>query len=101
MNSKTCTKCGENKLLTFFYKDKRMEDGRRPDCKSCKKAYQNQYYIGREDKIKARVAKRYYDDRESILARERELYKRRKEWDRISMNCFLLMPNQLSDALYG
>lgn len=33
--SKTCTRCGERKALTEFFRDKRAKDGRRSDCKGC------------------------------------------------------------------
>lgn len=35
---KTCTKCGQTKALEEFHRDKRAKDGRRPDCKDCKRA---------------------------------------------------------------
>ena len=35
MQEKICTKCGELKPLTEFYKDKQKPTGYRPDCKKC------------------------------------------------------------------
>lgn len=35
MTSKACTKCGEIKKLTEFYKDSRYRSGHRTQCKAC------------------------------------------------------------------
>ena len=34
-NIKICTKCGEIKKITMFYKDKRTNSGLYSDCKEC------------------------------------------------------------------
>ena len=36
---KTCTKCGESKLLSEYHKNKRGKYGRHAKCKECVKAY--------------------------------------------------------------
>lgn len=36
MEMRTCSKCGETKLLTEFYRDKEGNSGRRVSCKICK-----------------------------------------------------------------
>jgi hypothetical protein len=36
---KICTKCGETKPLSDFYREPTTADGHRPDCKECKKSY--------------------------------------------------------------
>lgn len=35
METKICTKCGEDKPLSDYYKDKRARDGLYPHCKAC------------------------------------------------------------------
>jgi 5-methylcytosine-specific restriction endonuclease McrA len=35
MAAKKCSKCGEEKPLEQFHKQKECKDGRRPDCKAC------------------------------------------------------------------
>lgn len=35
METKICTKCGEEKPISEFYKDKQKSSGLRPDCKLC------------------------------------------------------------------
>lgn len=42
--NKTCVKCGESKPLEAFYKAKDCKDGRRGDCKSCRKKLERQWY---------------------------------------------------------
>jgi len=41
---KTCTKCGETKELSLFYKDKNLRDGHMNLCKDCQKSYQKRIY---------------------------------------------------------
>ena len=41
---KRCSKCGEIKPISEFYKCKRKTDGLRSDCKQCHKAVRNEYY---------------------------------------------------------
>ena len=40
---KTCTKCGESKLLSEYHKKKAGKYGRDSKCKLCKKAYNKKY----------------------------------------------------------
>lgn len=51
---KKCTKCGERKPLREFNKDKTKKDGRRSQCKECKKAYAKQYRKDNIERIKER-----------------------------------------------
>ena len=41
---KACTKCGEVKDLTLFYRDARKLDGRQAQCKSCADIANKHYY---------------------------------------------------------
>lgn len=36
---KTCTKCGEDKRPSAFYRDKQKRDGLRSSCMACSKVY--------------------------------------------------------------
>jgi hypothetical protein len=54
---KTCTKCGEEKELSEFYKDKTKSLGVRPSCKACNKEGEAKYRKENPDKIKERGAK--------------------------------------------
>jgi hypothetical protein len=62
---KKCTKCGEDKDLSEFQKDKSKKDGLRPNCKFCakkyttensdkRKLYDKQYYLKNKEKINER-----------------------------------------------
>jgi hypothetical protein len=44
METKICSKCGDEQDLCFFQKDKSKKDGYRPDCKSCRKQYSELNY---------------------------------------------------------
>lgn len=44
METKICSKCGDEQDLCFFQKDKSKKDGYRPDCKSCCKEYSDLNY---------------------------------------------------------
>ena len=47
---KICKKCGLAKDTKKFYNNKLNKDGLYSYCKECKKAYQNEKYIKKEDK---------------------------------------------------
>ena len=51
-----CSRCGEEKDTTSFYKDKQKKSGFRPECKSC-----NNLGINRERRKK--YEKKYWDER--------------------------------------
>ncbi|MFA4906921.1 MAG: hypothetical protein WC602_01490 [archaeon] len=42
-HTKKCSKCGSEKPLTEFYKNKRSKDNTTSHCKTCMNAYQNAY----------------------------------------------------------
>jgi hypothetical protein len=47
--TKTCTKCGTEKWLELFYKNKNKPDGLHPWCKSCQRAYYAEKVRGDKD----------------------------------------------------
>lgn len=53
---KKCSKCGEHKAVSEFYKDKTKADGLRCSCKGCQGAHQKKAYAT----IKGRNLKRLY-----------------------------------------
>ena len=92
---KTCTKCGAEKELTDFYKDKSRKDGLFPQCKVCQKEDHKIYYDENKEEIKSKVNKyreenpdiirkrkeKYYqDNRESISEKNKENYKKDPEY---------------------
>jgi hypothetical protein len=54
METKTCTKCGREKILLDFVKDKKQRSGYRPSCKQCHKIYLE------ENKDKIRIKQKLY-----------------------------------------
>lgn len=70
---KTCSKCGENKALTDFYKNPRASDGRRTDCKACVLADRRARYEVDADTLKERAAayRREHPDRVAAARKAR------------------------------
>jgi len=54
---KKCNKCGEIKLETEFYEDKRNKNGFRGDCKKCHTKQKRKYYKNNIEKCKKRHRK--------------------------------------------
>ena len=57
MDTKECTKCGDVKPLSGYYKAKNKKDGLRGECKQCTKAHNSKYYKQNQEAVKAKVAK--------------------------------------------
>ena len=49
---KECSKCGETKPVSEYYKNKRLRDGLHNQCKSCSRAACQRYYKINKKKIK-------------------------------------------------
>ena len=64
---KTCTVCGETKLLSEYYKNKRGKYGRYAKCKECKKAYMKAYSQTEAGK----AAQKKYDQSEAGKAKKK------------------------------
>jgi len=62
MESKICRKCGEDKLLENFVKNKSTKDGLNNQCKSCKKEYNKNNFI----RIKKRLTEYNIKNKERI-----------------------------------
>lgn len=75
---KRCTKCGEMKPATteHFSKDKSKSSGLYSSCKACVAAYSNDFR-----KRTGRDKKRYWDNRESELIRNKE-YRKSKQLEK-------------------
>lgn len=50
MDAKTCSKCGEAKALTDFYRKARAKDGLQPSCKDCHNVTCRKYVVANPDK---------------------------------------------------
>ena len=51
---RACTKCGVEKPLSEFHKQKKSSDGHRPECKVCCNRRNHRYYAANREKITAR-----------------------------------------------
>jgi hypothetical protein len=88
MKTKKCTKCGIEKPLTEFSKDKNRKDGRRSHCKACiaqynakpenkkRKAERHALYYAEN---KEKIAQYYEENKEKILTRGAQYYAENKE----------------------
>ena len=68
---KKCTKCGEVKDTSLFYKNKQSKDGLYPSCKKCKKKYQKSY-VGSG---RAKEVAKLHRDNNKVSYKVRELNK--------------------------
>lgn len=68
MPVKTCTKCGETKPLDLFSKDKRLPDGRRQPCNSCRHVYE--YMKGRGAALER--ARKYREANQEKIRKDRK-----------------------------
>lgn len=92
---KRCSRCGEIKPISEFYRYKTSKDGLRSECKECQKAMQAEYYKANKDKIaeylqankdkkKAYNADYYKANKDKIAdyyqANKDEILKKQAEW---------------------
>jgi hypothetical protein len=68
---KRCSKCGEVKPLTEFYKDLSKKDGFRNDCKSCFSRRRREYYAENKEEILAKNREYNLKNRDSIRKAEK------------------------------
>ncbi len=59
IQSKVCTKCGQEKHIGFFHIDRSQTDGRRSCCRECWNAYRREYRETHHSKIKAYKSKEW------------------------------------------
>ena len=90
MSTKTCSKCGVEKDVGEFGKNKSRKDGLQERCKSCRKEHyeanheeilaknKEHYEANREEKL-AKNKEHYEANREEILAKQKEHYEANRE----------------------
>jgi hypothetical protein len=76
-SKKTCTKCGEVKCLSLYYKDKTKPDGLEKQCKQCRSSTQQKYYSANKVEIDKRNKAWVKQNTEKVLETQRE-YQRKK-----------------------
>ena len=72
---KKCSKCGEWKPFSEFYKKKNTKDGLRSECKICRK----EYYENNKDQIKEYREKYYENNKEKLKEINKKYYENNKE----------------------
>ena len=97
MDTKVCSKCGVEKALCEFHKNKTTKDGRSTICASCCKAYQRNAC-----KIKARKrAKEHYNkNKEKISERKKAYREANKEKERERKRNYVRKRRQ-TDSVYN
>lgn len=53
--NKICTKCGIEKPIEEFYKNKTKRDGHSSICKDCQREADRRYYLSNKDKVRKRA----------------------------------------------
>jgi len=77
--SKTCTKCGETKPITKFYKHRRYRDGLRSECKNCTSNVNRVWRESNKD-VKRAINKNWYEgNKERRAATEKAWREANKE----------------------
>lgn len=76
---KTCSKCGEEKPLDEYWRSKTGKDGRRADCRACRKVAQGEYYAENRDALLARKVEYYTENRESKLEYRAAYYRENRD----------------------
>lgn len=80
MTTKICKKCGVEKPLDEFSKDKKnKKDGRTSWCKECTKEYRKQYNKQNKEKINAKNKEWYENNKERKLKQNKEWKENNKE----------------------
>lgn len=74
MNTKTCSKCAQDKSIIFFSKRKASIDGLQGVCKDCSKIRNCQFY----KEHKTYYQERYFSNKDTVLIRNKEWNKHNK-----------------------
>lgn len=80
--TKSCIRCGEVKPLSEFYRRPTAADGRRNDCKDCRRAADRAYGAAHRDERAEYQRRHYAAAKEKRLAWQRDYYRRTVDQDR-------------------
>jgi len=75
MKTKVCNKCGKEKPISEFHKNRNSKDGLNSWCKKCHKEYRDE----NKEKIKEKWREYYQNNRERISEYKKEYRKNNKE----------------------
>jgi hypothetical protein len=76
---KKCSKCGIEKPLSEFHKDKARSDGARSSCKLCYSKFHEEYYAKNIDKVKSKNKKMWLQRKYGLSIKEYELLKNKQD----------------------
>ena len=79
IETKVCTKCGEDKPLSEYPKRKVSKDGHRNDCKVCRSAERKAYREANREKVSAGKKAYREDNREKVAAYQKAHYEANRE----------------------
>lgn len=79
LQSKACTKCGEDKPYAEYARDAKGKDGYRAQCKACRSSSDRAHYEANREKKLAQVRSRYEANREAKSAYDRVYYRANRE----------------------
>jgi hypothetical protein len=82
MSEKTCTKCGQSKPLSEYYRDAKARDGHQFHCKQCDGASRRAYYQANKVKILEHNEKYAKENRDIILAYGKQYHAGHREENR-------------------
>jgi hypothetical protein len=84
MDTKKCSKCGIEKGVQEFSKQKASKDGLQPKCKSCVAEYDLERYRNNKEKFSEKAAEYYKNNKEKFSEKAAEYRENNKEKIRIS-----------------
>jgi 5-methylcytosine-specific restriction endonuclease McrA len=80
IQTKVCTKCGEEKALSEFRKRKRSKDGFASCCKKCAQRYDKSYYKENKEKVRIKNAKYQHENRERLNKKSKAWREKNKDY---------------------
>jgi len=86
METKICSKCGEEKNISDYRECKRRgKETIRGECLMCEKKYRIEYYYKNNTDIRAKARKFYKENKESELIRRKNHYNKNREKELLRM----------------
>ncbi len=76
---KACSKCGEEKEVSEFHKNKTCKSGLRSDCKSCVYIYQKKYNEDNKEKLAEQRKQYNKDNRERFAKRDAKYHQKNRD----------------------
>ena len=83
METKKCSKCGDEKFLSDFYKDKTKKYGVSSICKQCNSKVSKNYYKAHKEEIIKKVVENTKKNKEKVKQYHKNYFQAHKEEHRI------------------